>query len=371
MELADPPEDVRTLAGRLLAVEAATHALSAWIRATRIHEYASRLEALDSLSEHIHRTTGFLKDPKRSKAARAGVHIAWLAYDFIRIDAEATVAKRSAYFRPGCNQGMAWVGVGMQGLAKGPEWADQDEERLRVYVNAEAHREHLLRMLPITKAMHAEVAAANVFSAIWAGGMLTGSVVMGIERLAAFAARAGGGPIILEVVPSLTGGAALEFVSPVAEAVVLTHSEAITLVAAGTLGADALSLYMMASGLPPKPLDSKAFGQWIERAPKEPQTMNGPEYEYQVRKTGPVEIKLSGGGQQLVVDGARVRDAHLLEAKFVGTPGRSPYIDGSGCPKPVCEAIRKKVINEFKRYAAIISDPSTPAVGLEVIVNDS
>src|SRR4051812_19043962 len=149
VELADPPEDVPTLAGRLLAVEAATHELSAWIRTTQINEYANRLEALDSLAEHIHRTTGFLKesfrDPGKSKAARAGVHIAWLTYDFIRIDAEATAAKRSYEFRPGCNQGLAWVGVGMQGLAKGPEWADQDEERLRVYVNAEANREHLLR----------------------------------------------------------------------------------------------------------------------------------------------------------------------------------------------------------------------------------
>lgn len=54
-----------------------------------------------------------------------------------------------------------------------------------------------------------------------------------------------------------------------AATVTVTHAEAIVLVAAGQLGASAAALYMMASGLPPKPVDPKAFAEWIERAPKQ------------------------------------------------------------------------------------------------------
>src|SRR6185369_13072984 len=219
----------------------------------------------------------------------------------------------------------------------------------RVYVNAEAIREHLLPMLPVTKAMHAEVGAANAFTAMWSGGMLFGSAVAGLERLAAFAVGAGGGPIALEIVPSLTGGAALELVSPAVEAVTLTHSEAITLVAAGTLGADALSLYMMASGLPPKPLDPKAFAEWIERAPKSPSPKGQPRFDYEIRKTGPVNITVSCGGAKVAADEVRLRDAHLLEAKFISNAERSPFVDGSGCPEFICAQARLEVEDQFRR----------------------
>ncbi|HSP78703.1 MAG TPA: hypothetical protein VLQ93_09255 [Myxococcaceae bacterium] len=32
--------------------------------------------------------------------------------------------------------------------------------------------------------------------------------------------------------------------------------------------------------------------------------------------------------------------------------------------------IRDQVRKEFEKYAAVLKDPSTPAVGLEVVVND-
>jgi len=164
---------------------------------------------------------------------------------------------------------------------------------------------------------------------------------------------------------------ALELVSPVAEAVTLTHAEAIALVSAGQLGGSAAALYMMASGLPPKPVDPKAFEDWIKRAPKKRTPTTSPEYKYEVRKTGPTNITVSGGGVQIAADGARVTDAHLLEAKYVGDPIRSPFVKGSKCPEVIRQKVLKDVTEQFRRYAAVIHDPRTPVVGLEVIVNDA
>jgi hypothetical protein len=63
--------------------------------------------------------------------------------------------------------------------------------------------------------------------------------------------------------------------------------------------------------------------------------------------------------------------ARLVEVKFVSSPETSPFIQDSQCPPHVRAIIHAEVNDEFRRYAAIISDTSTPAVGLEVIVNDA
>jgi hypothetical protein len=39
--------------------------------------------------------------------------------------------------------------------------------------------------------------------------------------------------------------------------------------------------------------------------------------------------------------------------------------------KRIRRLVQKDVIEEFRRYAAVINGPTTPAVGLEVVVNDS
>ncbi|MFY0528940.1 restriction endonuclease fold toxin-2 domain-containing protein [Archangium gephyra] len=76
-------------------------------------------------------------------------------------------------------------------------------------------------------------------------------------------------------------------------------------------------------------------------------------------------------GQAVDADGYRSSDAHLLDAKHVEKPDSSPFINGSRCLERVRDSIRLKEFEQFSRYAAVLKDPMTPAVGLEVILNDA
>jgi hypothetical protein len=59
-----------------------------------------------------------------------------------------------------------------------------------------------------------------------------------------------------------------------------------------------------------------------------------------------------------------------LDAKFVGNPGRSPFIPDSNMPDFIRAKIQVNLEGEFSRYAAVINDPSNPLVGLRVITNN-
>jgi hypothetical protein len=120
-----------------------------------------------------------------------------------------------------------------------------------------------------------------------------------------------------------------------------------------------------------KVVDPEAFAAWIAQARKYRVKDEPAEAAYQRTRAGPEEIELSGGGVTVLADGARTRDAHLLEAKYVKLPEKSPYILNSRCPDPIRENVRKELVDQFHRYGAIIGDPATPAVGLEIITNDA
>jgi hypothetical protein len=121
----------------------------------------------------------------------------------------------------------------------------------------------------------------------------------------------------------------------------------------------------------PKKIDLEAFARWIQRATRRPVRGTQEAYRYQQAQAGPEEILVQGGGTQVWADGPRMDRARLLEVKHVETPEKSPFIDGSHCNEKVRLRIRQEVADEFRRYAAVISDPGTPAVALEVIVNDA
>ena len=55
----------------------------------------------------------------------------------------------------------------------------------------------------------------------------------------------------------------------------------------------------------------------------------------------------------------------------VDKPEISPFIEGSRCSEVIRDMIRKKELEQMRRYAAILKDPATPAVGLELILNDA
>src|SRR5262249_46076545 len=76
-------------------------------------------------------------------------------------------------------------------------------------------------------------------------------------------------------------------------------------------------------------------------------------------------------GEKVWADGIRAEDQTLLDAKFIDKPGRSPFIEGSDCPDFIRDKILPQIDDEFRRYAAVISDSNTPVKALEVITNDA
>lgn len=124
-------------------------------------------------------------------------------------------------------------------------------------------------------------------------------------------------------------------------------------------------------GIKPKKVDLKAFKEWIAKAKRRPARENTEAYKYQRLHAGPEEVQVSGGGEDVWADGARLEKAKLLEVKHVGDAEKSPFIAGSKCAETARIMILDALMDEFARYAAVIKDPNTPVVGIEVIVNDT
>jgi hypothetical protein len=122
---------------------------------------------------------------------------------------------------------------------------------------------------------------------------------------------------------------------------------------------------------PPKRVDAKAFAEWIAKARKTLVRENSPATRYQVKQAGTEELTVSGGGKEVRADGARASDAHLLEVKHVDKPATSPYVPDSKCNADVREMVRLELLGQLQRYAAVIADPATPVVGLEIITNEA
>jgi len=121
-------------------------------------------------------------------------------------------------------------------------------------------------------------------------------------------------------------------------------------------------------GKTPEP---KKFEEWLAGAARTPVRGESPATRYQVKQAGPDERTVSGGGSTVRADGARTSEALLLEVKHVESPSTSPYVPSSGCSEYVRLKVREELMNQFSRYAAVIRDPATPAVGLEVITNEA
>ncbi|MFB7312170.1 polymorphic toxin-type HINT domain-containing protein [Streptomyces sp. NPDC056192] len=97
---------------------------------------------------------------------------------------------------------------------------------------------------------------------------------------------------------------------------------------------------------------------------------SGANQAYQVRVVGSTEYHATGGGTQVWADGLDVNTSELLDAKYVGNAGRSPFVPGGKVPDFIQAKIDTKMNDEFSRYAAVINDPGNPLVGLRVITNE-
>jgi hypothetical protein len=116
-------------------------------------------------------------------------------------------------------------------------------------------------------------------------------------------------------------------------------------------------------------LDAAATQRWLDELPTKPTPSRTPADRFEIEHTGPVNYRLTGGGESVWTDGFRVSDWTALEAKHVGNPERSPYVDGSTLPEPVRAAIQADLENELQRYGAVIrSDPHVRQ--LEIITNE-
>ncbi len=96
-----------------------------------------------------------------------------------------------------------------------------------------------------------------------------------------------------------------------------------------------------------------------------------PSHNFQSDHVGNEELLIRGGGKEVWADGYRTTEAFLLEVKHVDKPESSPFVKGSRCDEAVRGMIRDKELEQFSRYAAVLKDPATPAVGLELILNDA
>ena len=113
-----------------------------------------------------------------------------------------------------------------------------------------------------------------------------------------------------------------------------------------------------------------AIAEWASHLPRRATPSYSPNYLYQIKYAGTEEIQVRDGDEKIWADGIRVTDGFLLECKFIGKPKKSPFIEGSQIPQFIRDDIVADVEDEFCRYAAVINDPHTPVVGLEVIINE-
>jgi hypothetical protein len=109
----------------------------------------------------------------------------------------------------------------------------------------------------------------------------------------------------------------------------------------------------------------------MKKLKRRPVPGNREAYQYQRKHAGPEEVLASGGETQVWADGVRMDSARLVEVKHIGAADSSPFVPGSKCDDYVRTMIQEEVAEEFSRYAAIIKDPRTPAVALEVVLNES
>ncbi|MHB8311533.1 MAG: hypothetical protein ACYDCY_14370, partial [Metallibacterium sp.] len=89
---------------------------------------------------------------------------------------------------------------------------------------------------------------------------------------------------------------------------------------------------------------------------------------FEVEQTGPLNYRVTGGGTAIDADG--YQDTMLLDAKYVGNPANSPYVDGSNVPQFLQDKIDLQQQYEFQRYQAVIADPSVPFNSLNVLTNE-
>jgi hypothetical protein len=137
------------------------------------------------------------------------------------------------------------------------------------------------------------------------------------------------------------------------------------------MGARPVSHYEQPATEAHKEPDPEAFEAWIRQAERRKTPASTEAHRFQLEHTGDEEFLVRGGGKEVWADGYRSSEAYLLEVKHVEKPESSPFIKDSRCSEVIRGKIREKELEQFHRYSAILKDPATPAVGLEIILNEA
>lgn len=79
---------------------------------------------------------------------------------------------------------------------------------------------------------------------------------------------------------------------------------------------------------------------------------------------------MRGGGEEIWADGLNEDAGLLRDAKSVADPKESPYVAGSDIDPAFRSKVEGSQDGEFSRYKAVIEDPASPVIGLEIVTNE-
>ncbi len=85
-------------------------------------------------------------------------------------------------------------------------------------------------------------------------------------------------------------------------------------------------------------------------------------------RPSPLNYTVIGDAAKVDIDG--FNGTTILEAKFVNSPGRSPFLAGSDAPDFIRDLVLEQQMDEFQRLGSVLADPKVPFNNLEVRVND-
>ena len=108
---------------------------------------------------------------------------------------------------------------------------------------------------------------------------------------------------------------------------------------------------------------------YVAGLPQKRTPTGGPEDQFEIEQTGPMNYRVPAGNETFDIDGYEGNT--ILDAKYVGNPGRSPFIHGSKAPSFLREKIRQDQLDEFRRVKVILNDSTNPFTDFEVRTNDS
>lgn len=331
-----------------------------------------QLGTVDQLSAHVSVVARRLPPNATEEerlAGAVGVNLAGLGFDTVRLDADATAIGLGGVVHRTSLVSMGTLLPAMDAFAADPTWANRHvDEAQRLVYRVALQRDNAVEALG-----YAQIGRAGVQAAATANGALgLAELSMGgaaaLTRLVHVIRSGGTGVGALAV--TAEGGVAVMQLTAAGRSIVLTEAEIAALVHAGILSLASWNLMLMASGKP-KQVDPERFQNWVNGLAPRPAERGKPAYEFQVKHCGEKEhLAMSENGKQIWVDGVRAKDATLLEAKYVGTPERSPYRSESAFPDKLRAKIRNEQLEQLLRYADVIRDPGTPATSLEIITND-